>query len=86
MNVMMAALLLQDMGDYDDTSASNSLALQKMTSNKQQLEEEQGLETIVLRARLYGGSQKQSGHYCTHSVTTAGMLAEPIRSLCASIL
>ena len=64
----------------------SSLALQKMTSNKQQLVEEQGLETIVSRARLYGGGQKQYGHCCTHSVTTAGMLSEPFRSLRASIL
>ena len=37
---------------------------------------------VVSRARrLVGAVNKPSGHCCTHSGTTAGMLAEPIRSL-----
>ena len=41
-----------------------------------------GSQVVVSRARLFvGAAEKQSGHCCTHSVTTAGMLAEPIRSL-----
>ena len=43
-------------------------------------------QQLVSCARLCGGHQKKSGQCCTHSVTTAGMLAEPIRLLCTLVL